>query len=244
MHEYGASRKEERPFQHVQSAEKCSQRADGVHRYRFGSHKDTRSSCRFFVFVWFFKLFCFFDVFFCSSRQAIGNLQGENVHISFVENLLAVYKKYRQLIQEVFNGDQNFMGALDKACSSVINHRPNSGKSPCRSPELLAKYCDTLLKKSSKGISETEVEDKLSQSITIFKYIDDKDVFQKFYSRMLAKRLIHQQTQSMDAEEAMINRSVTVFSLLKIAFFFLFFVFKFLFAFCFLSCLIFCFLFF
>lgn len=138
--------------------------------------------------------------------MAIGNLQGENVHISFVENLLTVYKKYRQQIQDVFYGDQNFMGALDKACSHVINHRPNGGKSPCRSPELLAKYCDTLLKKSSKGISESEVEEKLSQSITIFKYIDDKDVFQKFYSRMLAKRLIHQLTQSMDAEEAMINR--------------------------------------
>lgn len=138
--------------------------------------------------------------------SAIGNLQGENVHINFVENLLAVYKKYKQQIQEVFNSDQNFMGALDKACSYVINHRPNAGKSPCRSPELLAKYCDTLLKKSSKGVSESEVEEKLSQSITIFKYIDDKDVFQKFYSRMLAKRLIHQQTQSMDAEEAMINR--------------------------------------
>lgn len=80
------------------------------------------------------------------------------------------------------------------------------GKQPCRSPELLAKYCDWLLKKSSKGVTETEVEERLSQSITIFKYIDDKDVFQKFYSRMLAKRLIHQQSQSMDAEEAMINR--------------------------------------
>lgn len=89
--------------------------------------------------------------------KAIGNLQGENVHTSFVENLLAVHKKYKQLIQEVFGGDQNFIGALDKACSSVINHRPNAGKSPCRSPELLAKYCDTLLKKSSKGISEVEV---------------------------------------------------------------------------------------
>jgi cullin 2 len=63
-----------------------------------------------------------------------------------------------------------------------------------------------LLKKSSKGISEAEIDDKLGNSITIFKYIDDKDVFQKFYSRMLAKRLIHQQSQSMDAEEAMINR--------------------------------------
>ncbi|CAH1163956.1 unnamed protein product [Phaedon cochleariae] len=137
---------------------------------------------------------------------AIGDLQGENIHINFVENLLAVYKKYKQLIQDVFKSDQNFMGALDKACSLVINHRPNQGRSPCRSPELLAKYCDTLLKKSSKGISESEVEEKLSESIIIFKYIDDKDIFQKFYSRMLAKRLIHQQTQSMDAEEAMINR--------------------------------------
>ncbi|KAL3271007.1 hypothetical protein HHI36_021508 [Cryptolaemus montrouzieri] len=137
---------------------------------------------------------------------AVGNLQGENVHINFVENLLTVYNKYKQLIQEVFKSDQNFMGALDKACNYVINHRPNGGKCPCRSPELLAKYCDTLLKKSSKGISESEIEEKLAQSITIFKYIDDKDVFQKFYSRMLAKRLIHQQTQSMDAEETMINR--------------------------------------
>ncbi|XP_060534428.1 cullin-2 [Cylas formicarius] len=137
---------------------------------------------------------------------AIHNLQGDSLHINFVENLLAVYKKYKALIQEVFKSDQNFMGALDKACNSVINHRPNDGRSPCRSPELLAKYCDTLLKKSSKGITEAEVDEKLTESITIFKYIDDKDVFQKFYSRSLAKRLIHQQTQSMDAEEAMINR--------------------------------------
>lgn len=55
-------------------------------------------------------------------------------------------------------------------------------------------------------MSDSEIDDRLSQSIIIFKYIDDKDVFQKFYSRMLAKRLIHQQSQSMDAEEAMINR--------------------------------------
>ncbi|XP_058797358.1 cullin-2-like [Phymastichus coffea] len=70
----------------------------------------------------------------------------------------------------------------------------------------LAKYCDSLLKKSAKIASESEVEDKLARSIIVFKYVDDKDVFQKFYARMLAKRLIHQQSQSMDAEEAMIDR--------------------------------------
>ena len=29
------------------------------------------------------------------------------------------------------------------------------------------------------------------QIMTVFKYIEDKDVFQKFYSKMLAKRLVH-----------------------------------------------------
>ena len=75
-----------------------------------------------------------------------------------------------------------------------------------RSPELLAKFCDNLLKKSAKGMSETEVDDRLASSITIFKYLDDKDVYQKYYSRMLARRLINAQSQSMDAEEGMINR--------------------------------------
>ena len=43
----------------------------------------------------------------------------------------------------------------------------------------LAKYCDNLLKKSSKGMSESEVDDRLAQSITIFKYLDDKDIYQR-----------------------------------------------------------------
>lgn len=79
------------------------------------------------------------------------------MHVNFVENLLKVYKHQKQLIEEFFKGDQNFMGALDKACSYVINYRTNDGRGHCRSPELLAKYCDALLKKSSKGINETEV---------------------------------------------------------------------------------------
>ena len=43
----------------------------------------------------------------------------------------------------------------------------------------VARYCDTLLKKSAKGMSENEIDDKLSQSITVFKYLDDKDIFQR-----------------------------------------------------------------
>lgn len=137
--------------------------------------------------------------------DVVNSLRGENIPQLFVESLLTVHTKYSSLIKDVFTGDQQFIGALDKACAAVINYK-NNPKLVCRSPELLAKYCDSLLKKNAKTCTESEVEDKLSNSITVFKYIDDKDVFQKFYAKMLAKRLIYSQSMSMDAEEAMINK--------------------------------------
>ncbi|KAJ6666606.1 hypothetical protein lerEdw1_020329 [Lerista edwardsae] len=136
--------------------------------------------------------------------RATSNLSQENMPTQFVESVLEVHSKFVQLINTVLNGDQRFMSALDKALTSVVNYR--EPKSICKAPELLAKYCDNLLKKSAKGMTENEVEDKLTSFITVFKYIDDKDVFQKFYARMLAKRLIHGLSMSMDSEEAMINK--------------------------------------
>ena len=42
--------------------------------------------------------------------------------------------------------------------------------------------------------------------MVVFKYIEDKDVFQKFYSKMLAKRLVYQTSASDDAEASMISK--------------------------------------
>ena len=42
----------------------------------------------------------------------------------------------------------------------------------------LVKYCDSLLRKSAKGVSETDVDEKLNSSITVFKYLADKDIYQ------------------------------------------------------------------
>lgn len=116
-----------------------------------------------------------------------------------------MHKKYKSIVVDVFDNDLSFSGALDKAFTVIINYKFVKNQ-PSKSPEYLSKYCDNLLKKSSKGMSESEIDHKLLLSITIFKYVDDKDVFQRFYQRHLAKRLIHQQSQSMDGEEGMINK--------------------------------------
>ena len=42
--------------------------------------------------------------------------------------------------------------------------------------------------------------------MVVFKYIEDKDVFQKFYAKMLAKRLVQHNSASDDAEANMISK--------------------------------------
>jgi cullin 1 len=98
-----------------------------------------------------------------------------------------------------------------QACGKFVNNNsvttPNGDNSiTSSSPELLAKYCDSLLKKSSKNPEEAELEDNLNQVMCVFKYLTDKDIFQTFYSKMLAKRLIYQLSASDDAESSMISK--------------------------------------
>ena len=47
--------------------------------------------------------------------------------------------------------------------------------------------------------------------MVVFKYIEDKDVFQKFYSKMLAKRLVQHMSASDDAEASMISKLKQVY---------------------------------
>ncbi|XP_022084554.1 cullin-1-like isoform X2 [Acanthaster planci] len=126
----------------------------------------------------------------------------------YVQTILDVHRKYNALVLTSFTNDSGFVAALDKACGRFINSNAvtKMANSSSKSPELLAKYCDSLLKKSSKNPEEAELEDTLNQVMVVFKYIDDKDVFQKFYSKMLAKRLVHHNSASDDAEASMISK--------------------------------------
>lgn len=63
------------------------------------------------------------------------------------------------------------------------NHKQN------RPAELLAKYVDAKLK-GEKGVSEAEVEALLDCAMVIFRYVGSKDVFEAFYKKDLAKRLL------------------------------------------------------
>lgn len=126
----------------------------------------------------------------------------------YVETVLKVHRKYNDLVTVAFKADAGFVAALDKACRRFINDNAvtKAAKSTSKSPELLAKFCDLLLKKSPKNPEEQETLNILNDVMLVFKYIEDKDVFQTFYSKMLAKRLIHNTSASEFLEGQMIAK--------------------------------------
>jgi cullin 1 len=135
------------------------------------------------------------------------DVAGENIEPkTYVEALLEIHTQYQKLVDDAFGGESEFVRSLDNACKEFVNRNSLCKTGATRSPELLAKYTDSLLKKSGKSAEEEDLEKSLTEVMTVFKYIEDKDVFQKFYSRMLAKRLVHSSSASEDAETSMISK--------------------------------------
>jgi len=126
----------------------------------------------------------------------------------FVETLLQVHQKYETMVNQIFLKDQQFVNALEKGCRRFINRNALSPNAGARSAELLAKYCHSLLKLSSmtaKNLNEQDLDIRISQVLIIFKLLEDKDVFQKFYSSHFSRRLIQHQ-YSTDMETNMISK--------------------------------------
>jgi cullin 1 len=125
---------------------------------------------------------------------------------AYVDALLEVHKKNSETVARSFKGEAGFVASLDKACREFVNRNAATGTSNSKSPELLAKHADLLLRKNNKLAEEDDLEVALNRVMILFKYIEDKDVFQTFYTTKLSKRLIHGVSASDESEASMISK--------------------------------------
>ena len=85
-----------------------------------------------------------------------------------MNTILDVHRRFSTLIADSFKSEAGFVQAMDKAFTSFINRNQVTevSKSSSKSPELLARYCDLLLRKSGKD-SEIELEDLFNQVVNL-----------------------------------------------------------------------------
>ncbi|CAF5039223.1 unnamed protein product [Rotaria sp. Silwood1] len=122
-----------------------------------------------------------------------------------LKQFLIIHKEFFKVAQKFFNNDENLITSVNKTCGNFINNNAiaEAANNARKSAELLARYCDIFLRKRSKVEKEIVIEEKFYQIMIVFNYIKDKDVFEKFYYKMLAKRLIDRLSLSNDYEELM-----------------------------------------
>ncbi|CAH1439785.1 unnamed protein product [Lactuca virosa] len=116
-------------------------------------------------------------------RELVVGLQ-EQV---FVRKVIELHDKYMTYVNDCFMNHTLFHKALKEAFEVFCN----KGVSGSSSAELLATFCDNILKKGgSEKLSDEAIEDTLEKAFKLLAYIIDKDLFAEFYRKKLARRLL------------------------------------------------------
>ncbi|RAL50260.1 hypothetical protein DM860_007934 [Cuscuta australis] len=136
-------------------------------------------------------------------RTGQGIVMDEEKDKDMVYNLLEFKASLDKILEESFIKNEAFSNTIKDAFEHLINLRQN------RPAELIAKFLDEKLRAGNKGTSEEELEGTLDKVLVLFRFIQGKDVFEAFYKKDLAKRLLLGKSASIDAEKSMISKLKT-----------------------------------
>ncbi|KAL9323445.1 hypothetical protein ACSQ67_008302 [Phaseolus vulgaris] len=137
-----------------------------------------------------------------TGKQLIMDPERLRDPVDFVQRLLDLKDKYDKVITMSFNNDKTFQNALNSSFEYFINLN-------ARSPEFISLFVDDKLRRGLKGVGEEDVEIVLDKVMMLFRYLQEKDVFEKYYKQHLAKRLLSGKTISDDAERSLIVKLKT-----------------------------------
>ncbi|XP_047986843.1 cullin-3-B isoform X1 [Leguminivora glycinivorella] len=122
--------------------------------------------------------------------------------IAYVQNLLDLKDRFDHFLHNSFNNDKIFKHMIASDFEYFLNLNN-------KSPEFLSLFIDGKLKKGEKGMSEQEIEGVLDKTMVLFRFLQEKDVFERYYKQHLAKRLLLNKSVSDDSEKNMISKLKT-----------------------------------
>ncbi|XP_022727599.1 cullin-1-like isoform X4 [Durio zibethinus] len=120
-----------------------------------------------------------------------------------IRKIIELHDKYMVYVTECFQNHTLFHKALKEAFEVFCN-KTVSGSS---SAELLATFCDNILKKGgSEKLSDEAIEETLEKVVKLLAYISDKDLFAEFYRKKLARRLLFDRSANDDHERSILTK--------------------------------------
>ncbi|KAL4402510.1 Cul4-RING E3 ubiquitin ligase [Malassezia pachydermatis] len=121
------------------------------------------------------------------------------IAMQWVEHVLDLKRRMDGVLYSSFQGDKSCEAAINEAMESFINMNQ-------RVPEFLSLFIDEHLKKGTRSAVDTDWEHVLDKTMTVFRFVHEKDVFERYYKMHLTRRLLHNRSVSDDAERSMIAK--------------------------------------
>mmetsp|Transcript_7376 Transcript_7376/g.11800 ORF Transcript_7376/g.11800 Transcript_7376/m.11800 type:complete len:728 (+) Transcript_7376:45-2228(+) len=139
----------------------------------------------------------------CGSKLVDGQ-ENDKKPVDFVKDLLDLQEKYDKIVKMAFYDDKFFHKAVKEAFEEFINKNQ-------RCSRYLSMYLDDLMRNRIQVNTQNDTELNLlvDRVVVLFRYLQDKDVFENFYKQQLAKRLLSARSFSEEAESSIIKKLKT-----------------------------------
>ncbi|KAK4116550.1 Cullin-domain-containing protein [Canariomyces notabilis] len=118
--------------------------------------------------------------------------------VKWVDDVLQLKDKFDIISTNCFDQDLVLQSAVTKSFADFINMFN-------RSSEFVSLFIDDNLKRGLKGKSDEEVEAVLNKAIVLLRYLADRDMFERYYQKHLARRLLHNKSE-IHIEKELVRR--------------------------------------
>jgi len=105
----------------------------------------------------------------------------------------------KEFLARTFEHDQRFKQVISSEFEYLVN-------SNSKLPEYLSLFIDEKLKKDVKGGTEQDIEIILDRTMVLFCFLQQNDIFECYYRKHLAKRLLLNKYISNDSEKNMVSK--------------------------------------
>lgn len=146
--------------------------------------------------------------------------------------LLSLQRRLDIIWRNAFHSDESLGHGLRESFENFMNKTKKGdatwGTDNTKVGEMIAKYVDMLLRGGAKALPElnarrastveddedeidedAEISSQLDQALDLFRFVHGKAVFEAFYKKDLARRLLMARSASADAERSMLARLKT-----------------------------------
>ncbi|CAD7948647.1 unnamed protein product [Amoebophrya sp. A25] len=121
-----------------------------------------------------------------AAKAILSDAEKHKEPVSFIDALLKLREKYSTIVRDAFQNSKEFQISLKTSFEETLNGDTSTAR-------YLSLFVDELFRKGMRSVSGQlldQADTRLDQVVTIFRYLQDKDIFESYYKHHFAKRLL------------------------------------------------------